>query len=304
MEDRVYDVGDSLFTIAPDFGCNLHKWQLAGEDILYCPAGFPASGAAPFAGGNPVLYPAVGRTWDRSEATAVADQYKLHEHDTPLMMPCHGIVALGSWTLLDENVTAAETTVGFQFEIAEEARAGRYPFDIRFSLTYILRPNAVTMRAHFQNVGGTAAPVAYGLHPYFSISRKTDIAIDLPCDTRVVLDAELLIPIGAEPLPDNVLNFGDSEGCDAGYSGAPGGTAQLRDTGAGRSVTIRTDNRIDTWVVYADTNNDFVCIEPWTPGLGGYADLGTEGWQRRQKVPVLAPSEEVDVEITYEVTNL
>ena len=78
MIDR-FTVGGAEFAIARELGCNLFSWVVDGREVFHRPAGFPERGL-PYEGGNPLLFPAVGRTWDRSVEPPAADAYRLAGH--------------------------------------------------------------------------------------------------------------------------------------------------------------------------------------------------------------------------------
>ena len=301
MSELIFESGDSRYALSLDSGCNVFSWQCEGEELLYCPDGFPDVANGVFDGGNPLLFPSVGRTWDRSGPEPVADRFRLFGYDEPFSMPCHGYIGPGSWNTLDQSVAGQDVEARFEFEIAESARRRFSPFDVGLRMTYRFGPRRLAMCAELTNHGNAPAPAAFGLHPYFCISSKPEIAIELPCTDRMDLDEELLIPNGISPLDSNVLTFAAGEGCDCGFVGSGGGEAVLRDSGAGRTVRIAGDANIDNYVVYSDTGDDFVCVEPWTRGCGQYEDLANDGWGEREKLIILAPGETRPVRISFAI---
>jgi galactose mutarotase-like enzyme len=301
MSELTFESGNSRYVLSLESGCNVFSWQCEGDELLYCPEGFPEVAKGFFDGGNPLLFPSVGRTWDRSGAEPVADRFRLFGHEEPFSMPCHGYIGPGSWNVLDRSVAGEDIEARFEFEIAESERLRFSPFDVGLRMTYRFGPRRLAMCAELTNCGNVTAPVAFGLHPYFCISSKPEITIELPCTHRMDLDEELLIPTGISPLESNVLTFAAGEGCDCGFVGAGGGEAVLRDSGAGRTVRIAGDANIDSFVVYSDTVDDFVCVEPWTRGCGQYEDLANDGWAGRGKLIVLAPGETRPVNISFAI---
>lgn len=304
MDEHVFEVGDSRYTLAPTFGCNLHRWQWRGAEVLHRPAGFPGPGHDLFDGGNPLLFPAVGRTWDRSTQPATADRYTIAGHDRACTMPCHGIPDAGNWAMARRAEAEDRIHVAYDFALTSSARREHYPFDVAVRLDFTLRSEGPALKATATNNGGHAAPFAFGLHPYFAISAKTAIRVELPCHRRMRLHPELLVPEGDEPLADNVLTYGPGAASDMGYIGTGGGRAIVEDAGLGRRLSIDVSDNVDTWVVYADNGDDFICVEPWTRGGGAYADLATDGWQARARLPVIAPGQLMPVEVALRLQPL
>ena len=66
---------------------------------------------------------------------------------------------------------------------------------------------------------------------------------------------------------------------------------QLIDRPAGRTINVDFDQSAEMLVVYAPDSADFMCLEPWTRGLGGFAALREPGWEKGKAVPVLEAGE-------------
>ena len=52
---------------------------------------------------------------------------------------------------------------------------------------------------------------------------------------------------------------------------------QLVDRPAGHTINIDFDETAELLVVYAPGGADFMCLEPWTRGLGGFGALRKPG---------------------------
>ena len=123
MSELIFESGDSRYALSLDSGCNVFSWQCEGEELPYCPDGFPDVANGVFGGGNPLLFPAVGRTWDRRGPEPVADRFRLFGYDEPFSMPCHGYIGPGNWNTLDRSVTGEGVEARFEFEMPGKRRA-------------------------------------------------------------------------------------------------------------------------------------------------------------------------------------
>ena len=174
METRRFALADgsAALEIAVDFGCNMCSWQVAGRELLYTCEGFGTDTETFYNGGNPLLFPAVGRTWDRSVTPPAADVYGVGAELQGLLMPCHGILPFGSWHELCLEQSDERVAVGFGFECAAEILQKHYPFDVALRQEFILTAGSVELRTCMANRGETSAPVAFGHHPYFRMTAK------------------------------------------------------------------------------------------------------------------------------------
>ena len=299
---------DSSFSIAVDRGCNLFSWIVEGRDVFFHPESFLKADATPFDGGNPILFPAVGRTWDRSGSKPAQDVYRVHGRPGQYTMPIHGIVPYCTWEKVSEEKTGEQICLQYRMLVPADVRKRHYPFDVDFMQAFAVGRNgaggnSLVLRATFQNNGKDIAPVACGYHPYFAVAEasRSGVEILVPCRERLVLDPELLVPTGESEPFSGVISVEADEYYDAGFVGVTGRRASVRDRTGKREIRIDVDESVTTFVVYSRPGAPFVCLEPWTAGLGGYEQLRTADWQAGGALPTIKPGEEKTVEITYTV---
>ncbi|MBT3381110.1 MAG: hypothetical protein HN742_07685 [Lentisphaerae bacterium] len=278
-------------TIAEDFGCNAFSWQVSGRELLYTCEGFGADPADFYHGGIPLLFPSVGRTWDQSVTPPAPDRYRIHGQTGAWTMPCHGILPFGNWDLVREETTPDAVTVEYRFHCEQKVLTEQYPYKVGYTQRFRLRQKSLEMTAVYVNEGSTPAPVAFGYHPYFRLESAV-AALELPCTESVELNDELLIPSGGTTSFGGALDIRTEQDCDAVFGGINGSQARLVDADAGRVITVEIDPDTAHMVVYSGADCPFVCIEPWTGGLGGYGSLQTADWIQNQPVPVIQPGEE------------
>ncbi|MGC9451084.1 MAG: aldose 1-epimerase [Oceanipulchritudo sp.] len=162
-----YEVGSSRFLIAPESGFRLMRWTLATaretREILHWPEG---NGETPFAnirGGNPLLFPFAGRSFDRGVENAWRDP-----DGNRLPMPRHGFARDGSFEILSCNDTHI---CGVLIPTPEAMEA--YPWDYTFTAAYHFEELAFRVELTLENKGDKRIPWSAGHHFYFTLPWHT-----------------------------------------------------------------------------------------------------------------------------------
>jgi galactose mutarotase-like enzyme len=302
MRTDTYKVRPSTeFVIAPLFGCNLVSWTIDDRPVFYCPEDFERRPEKFFSGGNPVLFPAVGRTWDMSGEEPIFGEYRIYGDPNVYRMPIHGILPDGHFQKRRERVAGERVEVEYLFTLRQTIQDADYPFDVRLTLRYILKAGTIRMEADMENRGSTPAPVAFGYHPYFYLEDRQGVHVHLPCSEQLTLDREHSIPIGREPSSSNVITLDDSTMYDNVFAGMTGRRASIVDPKAGRTIHIDFDENIENLVIYSRPGEKFVCLEPWTKGLGAFGSLYKPNWQESGDINILQPGEIRTTQVSYTV---
>lgn len=118
------------FSIAQSWGCNIFSWIVDGKEIMFCPEGYPEAAFKITGGGNPILLPSVGRTWDQSSGEPVLGNYRIYGIDRTFFMPNHGILFFCKWNKIEENQTQDSASVAYELIIPDEVKEKNYPFDL------------------------------------------------------------------------------------------------------------------------------------------------------------------------------
>lgn len=288
------------YTIAPLLGCNMVSWKVEGRPVFYVPKGFSRRAEEFFAGGNPVLFPSVGRTWDLSGENPVFGQYWIFGDPKTYQMPIHGILPLGWFQKRSDKVASERVEAEYHFTIRKDILDTHYPFTVNFKLRYILKPTSMRMEAEFENQGTAPAPFAFGYHPYFYFENKDHVEIHLPCKEQIILREGLSIGSGrTQPLANPVIQLEHQKTCDCVFGGMTGKRATIVDKGTGRKIHIDVDDSIENFVIYARGGEDFVCLEPWTRGLGAFGKLHEANWPESGEINVLRPGETRQIRVEY-----
>ena len=288
-EVLVLCAGMSSVRVCPVFGCNLFSWTVGGRELLYRPPGFGEDAATFYGGGIPILFPSVGRTWDRSVTPAVAGRYRW-DGVGPYEMDLHGIGRYGDWQVEERVEAPGEARLVCRFSYGAAVRERMYPFDVELVQRFRLREGSLELEACLRNAGDRAAPYAFGYHPYFPV-RGGRVQLDLPVTREVILDPELMIPTGGMRPAAGRSVLREAQGRDAVYGGIEGATARVRYPEQGGELVLSLDDRTANLVVYSSAGEPFVCVEPWTAGLGRFSAVGAWSGPDGESGPVLEPGE-------------
>jgi galactose mutarotase-like enzyme len=260
-------VGSSTFLAFPERGARLMNWSLAladgsVRDVVYWPEDADFSKFARVRGGNPILFPFVGRTFD------AGDIYHWRAADgIRRPMPMHGLARQGQFKTLwsDPRGFAA------QFVPDDEARA-IYPYDYEFVVTYRFEPLGLVCEFSLKNLGETPLPWCAGHHFYFTLPwsdhrTRADYTLHLPAAERLQQNSAGQLVAGPqlkldEPLSNAALidtlhtKLRSNEALVR--EGTRGGTLRLQ---LGTDKVPPPDATFVTWS--ADETAPYYCIEPW-----------------------------------------
>ncbi len=299
-----YDLNEGTsFSIAPGWGCNLFSWRVNGAELMYTPPGYPAAATKITDGGNPILFPSVGRTWDRTVDPPVKGVYRIRGSDKTYSMPNHGILFFCDFRKIGEEKGDDRITATYELVVPEQVREENYPFDVGMVHSFTLTPTAVELRAVITNNGDSPAPVAFGWHPYFRISnsRREGVEVRVPVTKEVLLHPDLNLPTGETADTDGVIPLRPGVDYDNAFGCPNGRCMSVIDRKAGRSVHVDFGDWAELFLVYTPAGTDFVCIEPWTKGIGAFEELRNPGWENTDRILVLQPSESVTYESVFSV---
>ncbi|MCL5104635.1 MAG: hypothetical protein M1133_11070 [Armatimonadetes bacterium] len=294
------------FSIAPGWGCNMFSWKVDGVEMMYYPPDHPEKAFKITGGGTPTLMPAVGRTWDQSSGEPVLGIYSIHGSDKIYYMPPHGILFLCKFSKIDESREPNRASVTYELTVPEEVRDRNYPFDLGFIQRFTLTPEYAEVEGTITNKGTGPAPCAFGYHPYFRISnpRREDIEARLPVSRQYFLTERTVLLNGESEPSDGVVTLPPTgESCKV-YGEVNGRRMSLIDHRAGRAIHLDFDEKFEMLLVWAPDGADFLCLEPWTRGLGAFESLKEPDWVTGKYMPVLQPGETVRYGVRFLVEGV
>ncbi|MGI4857295.1 MAG: aldose epimerase [Janthinobacterium lividum] len=291
----IVELGDARSTlwVAPRAGGRLLCWRINGHDVIYWPTQFDLSAPARIRGGNPLLFPFIGRhrvgetpnQWQDAAGTVHA----LPQHGFARDLP------------FEAAVSADRRAVTMTLTSDAHTRAG-YPFDFTFSAHYRLVGDALEVTLETRNTGDVPLPYYAGHHFYFALPHALRSAsrLTLPPTMRCAQRADGSISDAVADAP--AYCPGDPQIQDQFHvlqQDVPQGVVTLEITPLGRRIAIELDARpleplepvaaetvgaagaagtpaapaptaapssppwyaVTTWTE-SDTS-DFYCVEPW-----------------------------------------
>ena len=263
-----WQIGSSTFLAMPEKGARLMHWHITHgdgsvRDVIYWPDLQTLDDFHKVRGGNPVLFPFSGRSFDGEDIF-----FWKTPDGSRRPMPMHGIARQGEFkvTRLDARGFAAQLVPD------EEARIA-YPFDYEFTVTYRFEALGLKCEYTLRNLGKQPIPWSAGHHFYFTVpwhegAKRADYAIRVPGAQTKKQDQKtgMLVPgptlKAEEPLtnPDLLDTIHTGLKSPTVVFGPPNAPGEI-------AVTLGTEKipppeaAFVTWSSSEDA--PFYCVEPW-----------------------------------------
>lgn len=254
--------GDSLLRLAPQFGGRLLSWTIGAEPVVYWPDEADWSQLARVRGGNPLLFPFLGRhrvegrigEWRDSAGVVRALPMHGFARDLPFS-PTLDIDGRGVRLTLTDN---------------EDTRK-QYPFGFRFEAEYrFVDSRTLDVTLATANTGDAPLPYYAGHHFYFAVPHtlRGETTLELPPTVRhrQLEDGSISAPEPGEPRYTlDEARIHDRFHC---LQGVPSQPVRLTCAPLGKRIEIDL-NRPGSVPWYAVTSwtetdrSDFYCVEPW-----------------------------------------
>ena len=273
---RRWQLGSSTFLAWPEAGARLMHWSVTRgdgtvRDVIYWPDLTDLGEIARIRGGNPILFPFSGRTYDQGQIQRWRDA-----HDVVRPMPMHGLARQGTFGLAEINDSGFDA-VFKPNDVSREA----YPFDYEFKVCYRFGPLTLACEMVLTNLGTEPLPWSAGHHFYFAVPWNEGLT---RADYRLRLSAGRVARqdgtgqlVAAPALPAEV-SLAEPALIDALHLNLkkPTCTFGAADGGEAVSVTLGTsrvppaDAAIVTWT--ESDSSPFYCVEPWMgpPNAAGH----------------------------------
>ena len=255
--------GASTLRFAPWAGGRLLSWHIDGQPVICWPEHANWSEPARVRGGNPLLFPFLGRHRVDGQIGRWRDAQGVVRD-----LPMHGFARdLPFAAQIDEDGRGIRMTL-----VDSEATRTGYPFSFRFEAAYRLADDhTLDVSLTATNTGADPLPWYAGHHFYFA----------LPHEQRAQTTLELPPTVSRRQLPDGSISpavageaqylLNDPDIVDRFHvldPTPPASAARMIAPGLGRVVTIELDRPasmpwycVTTWTEADDS--DFYCIEPW-----------------------------------------
>jgi len=248
--------------LAPHAGGRLMTWRVGGEPVVHWPDAPDWSNPAKIRGGNPLLFPFLGRHFVDGEIGKWRDpEGVVHA------LPTHGFARN-----LPFSCTRDADGHGLRMTLVDsDATRDGYPFAFRFEAAYrIVDGNTLEVELTTSNPGEVALPYYAGHHFYFHLphGQRAESSVELPHTEprRQLADGSIS---EAEPgLPRYSLadpGIVDTFHCLTRQSDEP---MLIKLPGLTRTIGFELQQpdsvpwyAVTTWTE-SDTS-DFYCVEPW-----------------------------------------
>ncbi len=260
-------VGASTFLAMPEKGARLMNWNVtlgdgSVRDVVYWPEIESLDNVAGIRGGNPILFPFSGRSFDRGEI-----HHWRADDGVKRPMPMHGLARQGQFriTRLDEGGFSAVF-------IPDEAAKAAYPYDYEFVVSYRFDPVALFVELQLTNHGRAPIPWSAGHHFYFTLPwtagrKRGDYLLETSATKYVTRDEQGQLRDGVRVSSRERLD--NKSLVDLIHTGLRRDVFGVTEIGTGSRLLFRTsmagsptrDLSIVTWT--PDDAAPFYCVEPW-----------------------------------------
>jgi galactose mutarotase-like enzyme len=263
-----WQVGNSTFLAMPELGARLMHWHVTHgdgtvRDVIHWPELENLDNFARAYGGNPVLFPFSGRSFDHGDIF-----FWRGPDGARRPMPIHGIARQGKFDVIrcDGHGFSAQL-------VPDEAARESYPFEYEFIVTYRFEELRVLCEFSLRNLDTQPLPWSAGHHFYFTLPwndglARGDYAIRIPAGKimkqnfsdgsftvhpalkpQEPLDNRALVDTFHAALKSNAVVFGPV--------GQPGEVIVR----LGTEKKPPRDAVFVTWTL--DAGSPFFCVEPW-----------------------------------------
>ncbi|MEX3896376.1 aldose epimerase [Paraburkholderia sp. JPY432] len=252
----------SVLRFSPQAGGRLLSWTIDGEEVIHWPEHADWSVPARIRGGNPLLFPFLGRHFVDGKIG-----YWRDAHGTVREMPMHGFARD-----LPFEPHADVHGAGLRMVLTDsKATRAVYPFGFRFEAAYeLIDPRTLDVTLTTTNTGHTRLPYYAGHHFYFTLphTQRAQTTLQLPRTERCrQLGDGSISP--AEP-GEASYTLDEDRIYDRFHclSGTPDRPVRVEAPGINRVITIDLQRpgsvpwySITTWT--ETPQSDFYCVEPW-----------------------------------------
>jgi galactose mutarotase-like enzyme len=256
------DLDNSVLRFSPQAGGRLLSWAIDGEEVIHWPEHADWSVPARIRGGNPLLFPFLGR--HRVDGKI---GYWRDAQGTVRELPMHGFARD-----LPFDAHADVHGAGLRMVLTDtDATRAAYPFGFRFEAAYSLadaRTLDVTLTT--TNTGNAPLPYYAGHHFYFTLphTQRAETTLELPRTERCHQQDDGSISAMEPGEPSYTLDEARIHDRFHCLTGTPERPVRLVAPGIDRVITIDLHRpgslpwySVTTWTEKPES--DFYCVEPW-----------------------------------------
>lgn len=235
----------SRLELVPHRGGLVTRWQVKGQDILYFDEARFADPTLSVRGGIPILFPICGNL-PHNQYAIEGQTYTLKQHGFARDLP---------WQATEQaTAEAASLTLALT---SSDATLAQYPFAFKLSFTFVLCGHRLEIQQQFTNLSDRAMPFSTGLHPYFRVSDKHQLAFEIPATAFQNHLTGQVEPFGGS------FDFSQPE-IDLAFQNLTATAAIVTDHDLRRRLTLSWSEAYTRLVFWTVQGKDYYCLEPWT----------------------------------------
>jgi galactose mutarotase-like enzyme len=265
-----WQVGASTYETCLTRGARLLRWRLSlptgDREILHWPAGadFAPDKIGLVRGGNPILFPFMGRNYADGEKFAWKDADGVKRP-----MPQHGFARDCRFEFIESSDRHALVRL-----VPDDRARACYPFAYEFRIRYEFRELFLRCTFEFENRDSQPLPWCAGHHFYFTLPwhaglsrRDYLLKIGSKKQWRHAADGKL-IPFG-ELKGRTELAFDDPHLPDCIFTNLKDATVSFGPRSGEENLTVKVGEEPipDAWTTVVtwtpDAEAPFYCVEPW-----------------------------------------
>jgi len=243
----VNEQANTQVEIVPDRGGILTRWCVEGQDLLYWDADRFADPTQSIRGGIPILFPICGNLPNNSY-TLDGVTYSLKQHGFARDLP---------WTVVDQ-VSGETGELTLRLSSNAETLAV-YPFEFCLEFTYRVTNHRLEIRQRCSNLSDRVMPFSIGLHPYFAVTDKEQLAFSIPAK-RYTDSIQ-----GGWHAFTGEFDYQIPE-IDLAFEPIDKPKASFYDAAQRRQIEIEYNNTFKTLVFWTIADKNYICLEPWSAG--------------------------------------
>lgn len=194
--------------IWPSHGFNCLAWKQHGRDLLYTSPEWETN-PVPTRSGIPILFPFPNRI-SGGLLKFEGKTYDLPKNDSTKTHAIHGFAPRNPWRVVGYGTDSKSAWLHGDFQLSADLphHTELWPGDARLSVTYRLFETYLRIEVQVQNVGKTAFPFGFGIHPYFAFAGVQDVSqVRLHAPARHVWETVNNMPTGEKKNPPDDLNW-------------------------------------------------------------------------------------------------
>lgn len=235
----------SRLEVVPERGGLITRWQVQGQEILYFDVERFTHPELSVRGGVPILFPICGNLPD-NQYTYQGQTYTLKQHGFGRDLP---------WQVTDRQ-TQDGVHLTLELSSNDQTRAV-YPFAFRVVFTYRLQGNSLEIRQRYLNLSNQPMPFSMGLHPYFYVADKTQLAFEIPA-------TQFQDQITQETHAFSGEFDWSADEIDVAFKPLSSQVARVVDRDRHIQLTLEFDPSHSTLVFWTVKGKDYYCLEPWS----------------------------------------